>query len=185
MVIVRTGEIALAETEATIGHEPDVVALELEALYRTLSKQVERIVRFAVQAPDPLIEDACQFAWVRLVHHQTRVRRDTALTWLVRTALHEAFKLLGRRRREDSLDKELEDCGELPMPDPRPGPAELCEQREQLGRLASLPLRQQRLLWSYGLGLKYEEIAARDGVTRRVVERRLARARASLRAVGE
>jgi RNA polymerase sigma factor (sigma-70 family) len=182
MVIVQTGEIALAGTSATAGGDSDVVDLELDALYRTLATQVERIVRFAVQAPDPLIEDACQFAWVRLVHNQTRVRADAALTWLVRTALHEAFKLLRRSRREQSLDAELEDRPELPTPDLRPGPADLCEQRERLRLPAELSPYHQRLLWSYGLGLKYAEIAARDGVPQRVVERQLARARASLRA---
>src|SRR5437588_9963338 len=111
---------------------------DLDQLYRAISRRLERIVRLAVQAPDPVIEDACQFAWSRLVHHRTRVRRETALPWLVKTALHEAFKLLGRDRRERSLDAELEDRGELDTPDLRPGPFDLLEQREQLSRLTSL-----------------------------------------------
>jgi RNA polymerase sigma factor (sigma-70 family) len=158
------------------------VGAEVGELYRALSKQLERIVRQDVRAPDLLIEDACQFAWARLVHHQARVRRETALAWLVRTAVHEALKLLGRRRRERSLDAEADERGEMPAPDLRPGPSELYDQRERLGSLATLPTRQQRLLWLYGLGLNYEEIASRDGCTPRAVERQLQRARASLRA---
>ena len=35
----------------------------LVELYGQLSKRLERIVRRDVRAPDPVIEDACQFAW--------------------------------------------------------------------------------------------------------------------------
>ena len=155
----------------------DVVGGEIGELYRTLAKPLERIVRGGVQAPEPVIEDACQFAWARLVHHRTRVRRDTVLAWLVMTARHEAFKLLGHRRHELSLD----DGDELTSADPRPGPSDICEQRERLRGLSSLSLRQQRLLWLYGLGLSYQEIAIRDGCTPRAVERQLQRARTRLR----
>lgn len=160
------------------------VGSDLDELYRALSKPLERIVRMAVRAPDPLIEDACQFAWARLVHHQARIRPEAALAWLVKTALHEAFKLLGRGGRERSLEAALEDRAELSAPDLRPGPADLYEQRERLSRLTSLSRRQQRLLWLYGLGLKYEEIAAQEGCTVRAVERQLARARAHLEGGG-
>jgi RNA polymerase sigma factor (sigma-70 family) len=171
-------------TQALAAETEVVAGSDVGELYRTLSKQVERIVRVGVQAPDPLIEDACQFAWARLVHLQARVSRESALTWLVTTAVNEALKLIRRRRREQSLDAELEDCGEIPAPDLRPGPPDVCEQRERLSALASLSPRQQRLLWLYGLGLKYEEIAIYDGCTSRTVERQLQRARASLRAAG-
>jgi RNA polymerase sigma factor (sigma-70 family) len=153
----------------------------LGELYRAISKDLERIVRFGVRAPDPVIEDACQFAWARLVHHQARVGRDDARAWLVKTAMREAFKLIGRGSRDDSLEAELEACGEIPAPDLRPGPAEVYEQRERLDTLSSLSPRQGRLLWLYGLGLSYEEIAVQDGCTSRTVERQLQRARRSLR----
>jgi RNA polymerase sigma factor (sigma-70 family) len=104
------------------------------------------------------------------------------LAWLVKTAVHEAFKLTGRGCREQSLDVELDERGEMHAPDPRPGPSELYDQRERLATLAALSTRQQRLLWLYGLGLSYDEIASRDGCTPRTVERHLQRARASLRA---
>lgn len=155
--------------------------LDLAALYRGLSKQLERIVRVGVYAPDPVIEEACQSAWVRLIVHQARVRQDGARAWLVRTAVREAFRLLGRSDREPSLEAELEEHGELRTADPRPGPDDRYEHRERLSAIASLSCRQQRLLWLYGLGLSYEEIAARDGCTARTVERQLKRARETLR----
>jgi RNA polymerase sigma factor (sigma-70 family) len=160
---------------------PPVVDSDIGELYRVLAKQVERIVRVGVRAPDPLIEDACQCAWARLVQHQARVRRETALAWLVKTALHEAIKSVRRGNRELSLDTEIDGQKAIPASDFRPGPSEVFEQRERLSSLSSLPPRQQRLLWLYGLGLTYEEIAARDGCTPRTVERQLKRARTVLR----
>lgn len=160
---------------AISGGDPDV-----GELYRDLSRRLERIVRGAVQAPDSLVEEACQFAWARLVQHQARVGRETAQAWLVKTALREAFKLAGRGRRELSLDADLDQDREIAAL--APGPAAVCEQREQLRAMRTLSLRQQRLLWLNALGLSYEEIAVRDGCTSRTVERQLQRGRATLRA---
>lgn len=154
---------------------------DVAELYRTRSRQLERIVRACVQGPDPVIEEACQFAWARLVHHRARVRRETALAWLVQTARREALKLASRSRRDLSLEAELDEWGEIPTPDPRPGPADVYEQRERLRGVGVLPARQQRLVWLYALGLGYEEVAGRDGCTSRTVERQLQRARAMLR----
>ena len=155
--------------------------LDLAELYRVLSKQLERIVRGGVYAPDPVIEEACQSAWARLIDHQATVRKDGARAWLVRTAVREALRLLGRSDREPSLEAELEERGENLSADLRPGPADRYEHRERLSAIASLSRRQQRLLWLYGLGLSYEEIASRDGCTARTVERQLKRARDALR----
>ena len=159
--------------------ESGPVGYEVGELYRALSEPLERVVRSDVHAPASVIEDACQFAWVRLVHHRGTVRRETAFGWLVKTALHEAFKLIRRAGREVSLEAEIEAGHD--KPDDRPGPPDLYERRERLGTLSSLSARQQRLLWLYGLGLTYGEIAARDGCTPRTVERQLQRARAMLR----
>ncbi len=119
----------------------------------------ERIVRGDVRAPEPVIEEACQFAWSRLVYHQHRVHRETALGWLAQD-------------REPGGDQAAfgaaaVSCRSIPRRPPRaaprlmvdPGPAELVERRARLATLATLPLRQQRLLWLRGLGLSYEEIA--------------------------
>src|SRR5437763_2071052 len=68
-------------------------------LYSALSGRLEQIVRGGVCGSDAVIEDACQFAWSRLVHHGDRVRHDTALGWLAKTAVREAFKLTRRQAR--------------------------------------------------------------------------------------
>jgi RNA polymerase sigma factor (sigma-70 family) len=156
-------------------------AVDVSDLYRSLSNSLQRIVRGVVHAPDPVIEEACQFAWSRLVYHQRHVRPENAQSWLVTTATREVLRLRRRATREVSLDAAVAD------EDLRPvlidsGPVEPVERRERLEMLTRLPPRQRRVLWLRGLGFSYEEIARRDGCTRRTVERQLAHARLTLRA---
>ncbi len=149
-------------------------------LYGLLSGRLEQIVRLDVRAPDAVIEDACQFAWSRLLHHRDRVHRETVLSWLVRTAVHEALKLLRRHRREISLDAAAEET-DPEMPGLGATPVELIECRERLAELGRLTERQQRALWLHALGLSYAEIARYEGCTTRTVERQLLRARQRIR----
>lgn len=161
---------------------------DITELYRSLSGRVEQIVRRDVNAPDPVIEDACQFAWSRFVHHRHRVRRETVLPWLVRTAVREALKLIRRENRELSLDAALNTTSGSALDDGRPlcvrtpAPDELLEYRERLAEIRRLPERQQRLLWLHAAGLSYVEMARHEGYTLRTVERQLLRARRRLRA---
>ncbi|HSC02168.1 MAG TPA: sigma-70 family RNA polymerase sigma factor [Solirubrobacteraceae bacterium] len=145
-------------------------------LYGLLARRLEQIVRIGVRAPDAVIEDACQFAWSRLLHNRDRVHRDTVMGWLVRTAVHEAFKLLRSGRRELSLEAEAEDA--LPSDATL---SELIECRERLAELNRLPERQQRAVWLHALGCSYAEIAVHEGCTTRTVERQLLRARQAIR----
>jgi RNA polymerase sigma factor (sigma-70 family) len=174
---MRTAQgLAVADAEGAIG--------DLGELYRSLSKRLEQIVRVGVQAPDAVIEDACQFAWSRLVHHRERVHRETALGWLVKTAVHEAFKLTRRGCRDLSLDAAVEQRSDLAPAGASSSLEDLLEQHERLATVSSLPRRQQRLLWLRALGLSYEEIGAHERCTPRTVERQLTRARRALRAAG-
>lgn len=154
---------------------------DLSELYRALSGRLERIVRSDVRAADAVIEDACQFAWSRLVYHRERVDADKALSWLAKTAVHEAFKLIRRDDREMSLDAALEHRDEPAIGVQSPGPEELLEHRQSLDAIRSLPERQQRLLWLHGLGLSYAEMAVYTGCTTRTVERQLLRAKHAVR----
>ena len=154
---------------------------DLAELYGQLSKRLERIVRRDVRAPAPVIEDACQSAWVTLVSHRDRVRRATTLPWLVKTAQHEAFKLVRRDGRDHSLEATLEMAGDAPLRLTAPDPHELAAAHDQLGQLERLPPRQQRLMWLQGFGLSYAEMAQCTGDTTRTVERQLLRARQAVR----
>jgi RNA polymerase sigma factor (sigma-70 family) len=153
---------------------------DVDELYRRLAPRLRQIVRTNVRAPEPVVEDACQIAWSRLIRDSERVRREAALSWLATTAVREASKLSRRDRRELSLDAELERTGELPFPSSAPGPAEVVELRERLGEVRQLPERQQRLVWMHAAGLTYVEMADRTGDSRRTVERQLLRAKGKL-----
>lgn len=155
---------------------------DLGELYAALARRLEQIVRLDVHAREPVIEEACQFAWSALAYHQQRVRRDAALSWLATTAVHEAFKLIRRDARELSLDATLETAGETALPLGVPVPEELVQRRERLAVVGRLPERQQRLVWLHALGLSYAEMAAHEGYSTRTVERQLLRARNTLRA---
>ena len=167
-------------------HAPvSVAADELEALYLALSRRLEQLVRMDVRAPEAVIEDACQVAWIRLVRNADRVRRDAVLSWLATTAVREAYKLTRRESREAVPRRGvLEHADGLPGVPRSPGPHEVLEQRERLARLRALPERQQRLLWLHALGYSYAEMAAHDGLTRRTVERQLLRAKGRVRGDG-
>jgi RNA polymerase sigma factor (sigma-70 family) len=156
---------------------------DVAELYAAQAARVRCLVSAGVRAPEAVVEDACQFAWSRLILHRARVRPETATAWVVRTAIHEAFKLTRRRGRDLSLDALTEEAGELGEPSAvaTSGPLEeLVEHRARLESLRILPERQQRLVWLQGLGLSYAEMAGQTGDSRRTVERQLLRAKQAL-----
>jgi RNA polymerase sigma factor (sigma-70 family) len=153
---------------------------DIGELYRRFSARLEQIVRSGVRSSDAVVEDACQFAWSRLLLHRARVREDTAVGWLVTTAIREAFKLSRRGARELSLDEALE-IGIDPV-SPAPGPWERLVQREQVAAVRRLPVARQRIVWLQALGFSYSEIAQLESCTPRTIDRHLGRARSTLRA---
>ena len=98
--------------------------------------------------------------------------------------VHEAFSSSRRDGRELSLELAAEATPGILFRAVVPGPDEVLEQRERLDSLRTLPERQQRMLWLQGLGLSYDDIAARTGCTSRTVERQLLRAKRALREAG-
>ena len=165
----------------------DVAALDVAAAYRSLAGRLEQIVRFDVRASDAVIEDACQFAWSRLVMHAGRVRPESTLSWLTRTAIHEAVKLVRRADRELSLEAEgyagalSGDGSWSAMGEQGSNPHQRAEQLERLALIRRLPLRQQRMVWLHAVGLSYDEISGEVGCSRRTVERQLLRAKRAVR----
>ena len=154
-------------------------------LYNDLQPQLVRILVSNLQAPEWIVDDACQSAWGSLLEHGGAVAAGGELGWLSTTATRAALRLL---RRERSAE-----CGEEPPPlvsldalrVPEPGPARSFELRERLAEVKRLPLRQQRLLMLHGFGYEYDEIAAATGESRRTIARQLTRARRQLRLADE
>jgi RNA polymerase sigma factor (sigma-70 family) len=169
------GAAVQIDDESVLGKIADVAEL-----YAGNAVLVRRLVRHEVRAPEPVIEDACQFAWSRLVDHRARVRRATAVAWLVKTARHEAVKQARREGRELSLEVLLDEAGELTEIASVPSAEEMFERRATLASLGILAERQRRLIWLQGLGLSYVEMAEQTGATTRTVERQLLRARRRL-----
>lgn len=149
-------------------------------LYRTLSPRVQRSVRHQVKTSPENVEDACHFAWVAFLRHTEKVRRETALTWLTTTALHEAYKLIARQKRTDSLEQTLETRPQPAASVSADEPAERASQREQIALVRQLPKRQQKIVWLQAAGLSHAQIAAATGDTARTVQRQLYRARHTL-----
>lgn len=167
--------------ELTVDNGPMAGIDEVGELYTERWAQVRRLVRYAVRAPEPVIDEACQVAWSRLVDHRDRVGRATAVGWLVATAQREALAQVRRSARELSLDAILEQRGDIDVARRAPGPEEMVEARARLESVGRLPERQQRLVWLQALGLSYDEMAAGTGASRRTVERQILRARRTLR----
>jgi RNA polymerase sigma factor (sigma-70 family) len=154
---------------------------DVAELYAAHATRVRRLVRLGVTAPDAVIEDACQVAWMRLVDHRARIHRETATRWLVRVAVHEALKLLDRGARDVSLDELADESGESPLRSPDLI-EELADRRSRLAAIGDLPTRQQRLVWLQICGFSYAEMVGETGDTYRTVERQLLRAKRSLSA---
>ncbi|HEX3688282.1 MAG TPA: sigma factor-like helix-turn-helix DNA-binding protein [Solirubrobacteraceae bacterium] len=155
----------------------------MAALYARSAGVVRGRVCSEVTASEAVIDDACQFAWVRLLHHGHRVGRDRAVSWLITTALHEVFKLVRRDGHDLSLEQLMEETGDLRINRTAPAPQEVVGARLRLELLRELPERQERLMWLRGLGFGYPEMAVETDMTFRTIDRQLTRARRNIRLV--
>ena len=131
--------------ECAVGHIGAVAEL-----YARAAGLVRGQVCSEVTAPEAVIDDACQFAWIRLLHHRDRVARDRAVSWLITTALHEAFKLVRRASHDLSLEQLLEETDDLRINRSAPAPEEAVGARLRLELLQELPERQEHLIWLRG-----------------------------------
>ena len=152
---------------------PDLVG----ELYAAESARVRRAVRRGVRARPGLIEDACQSAWARYVGAQDRVNRDAAISWLITTAIREAWRLARHEGRDLSLETLLNDTDDSEWEPLAPDMEEIAGLRLRLEALRSLPERQGRLVWLQGIGLSYADMALQTGDSPRTVQRQLLRGR--------
>ncbi len=152
----------------------------LEALYLELQHQLVRILTRNLEAPEWVIDEACQTAWGLLVLQGPEVATGQELGWLSTTATRSALRML---RRERFSEPQAELSQPVRLDDRRatgPDPERAVELRERLAEIKRLPVRQQRVVMLHGFGYEYEEIAAVTGETRRTVARQLSRARQRL-----
>jgi RNA polymerase sigma factor (sigma-70 family) len=163
--------------------KPRLVGDEAE-LFERYAERLIRVMHKAVDAPHHVIEEACSIAWLQLI--RTQPERGAVLAWLRVVATHEVLRLLGRDRREASLDEPTTagvDSGEEFKP-ALGRTAELestLEAREALEQIGRLPERQRRIFGLHVAGLSYDEIGAETGDSWLTVARQISRARLSLR----
>ena len=164
----RINLVSIRLNMALIEELTEIGAGEVGELYGSFADRLEQIVRLDVRASDALIEDACQVAWFRLLHHCQRVHRETVMAWLARTAVNEALEVAAPRPARTAArrrDRGRRGAGEFPVAGATPH--ELADLRERLQEVHRLPERQQRLVWLHALGLSYAEMAAHEGCTLR------------------
>jgi DNA-directed RNA polymerase specialized sigma24 family protein len=162
-------------------HEDPMTSTDVVRLYVEFQPRLQRMVSGCVRPPAPVLEDACQAAWMALIGNRERVELARAPGWLVQTAVHEALRLIALADRENSLDLELEERAVFPDLGTVPGPEDRVMGWQRVHSLARLPVRQQRLIWLRALGLSYEEMASHEHCTGRTVRRQLERAGRALR----
>jgi DNA-directed RNA polymerase specialized sigma24 family protein len=154
---------------------------DVEKLYRRHHRELHRAVSRAVQAPNELIEDACQTAWAILLRRVPE--RDQVFAWLRVVAIHEAYQLSAIDRRDARLERLCSQEGDWNevIADPRTL-EDAIEALEALRALASLPEHRRVDLALKVAGYSYEEIRARTPArTRTNVNKSLVKARAEIR----
>ena len=172
------GEVAPGTTPQP---DPRLSPIDVVVLYGTFQRRLEQMVAAGVRAPAAVVEDACQAAWMGLIRYREQIDGPSAPGWLVRTAVHEALRLLQEEDREDSLEGALEERVGEPFRHTGPGPEDQVWERQRVHSLRRLSVRQQRLVWLRALGLSYEEMASYEQCTCRTVRRQMERARRNLR----
>lgn len=157
----------------------------MDVLYVELQPQLVRIVAANLQAPEGVIEDACQTAWGALLIHRGALAPGSELGWLCTTATREALRLIRSERATTPLHELAEPVSLDAHRPATPDPEQALQARERLAEIRRLPVRQQRMVWLHGFGYDYLEIAAATGDSRRTVERQLTRARQRLARLGD
>ena len=161
---------------------------DLGLLYARAAPSLRRLIGDWMRLPDAVLDDACQVAWLRYMSHRRRVARPAVLSWLLRTAAHEACRSLSRHDNEVSLEAlqaaEDEPDGDWERWLGRDPTDDLDDHVFRVQALGALAPRQRRMMWLQGSGLSYEEIARATGDSPRTVERQLVRARRELEAAG-
>lgn len=158
-------------------------------LYRRHHRALLARTRRAVRAPEALIEDACQFAWLALCRHQPE--RDNVLAWLGVVARHEALRLVGQWKRltpassvsiTDERGNRQEFDPDL-TPAPERDPLDALDARATFDALAALKPAQRSALALKAFGFSYREIQRLCGDrTYTWVNRHITEGRAALRA---
>ena len=151
----------------------------------------ERLVRLvaprASWVSEHTLEDACSHAWLQLLRHpdiDLSAPYGRTLGWLATTAVREAWRL-DRTNRATTTAANTADLGTLAASRGRAAPSseELALTHDRLDLVREIPERPRRFLLRLMIGYSYDEIAAQEHTSYRVVNRQVARAKRLLRQI--
>jgi DNA-directed RNA polymerase specialized sigma24 family protein len=163
----------------------------LASFFAANERYLRRSVYRHALADHARIEDACAFAWLKLVSRPDITLDRQGFAWLATVAIHEAWRLPRDEREwpaggflpESDRDDEVnEPAG--PVSDPADLALARKLHRDRLARFACLKPRERRDLILLAGGYGYSEIAQLTGSTYTAVNRRITEGRARLRPVG-
>jgi RNA polymerase sigma factor (sigma-70 family) len=168
--LISSSRPILAAKRSTIAQAPPGIggwAREYAAdLHRFLRKR---------QFVESDIKDVCQEVYLRLLRFERTEVIQNPLAYLFRVAANVAHDFRLRQVQWSPLEAE-----QLEAPTPEPGPDQILDTEYRNLRLAEMlatlpPLSRAALVLHSQEELTYEQIAARLGVTRRVIKRAIAR----------
>lgn len=142
-------------------------------LFRDHHDPLVRSVSRALKIPVAVAEDASSVAWLVLLRSQPR--RDHIAAWLRVVAIREAIRLWDLEVLDVPYDPDEAERFAMASMDLAIQARELLEAVGDLGR------RQRQVLIPLAAGYSYDEIAAATGMSLRLVDRTLRRARRRLR----
>ncbi len=117
----------------------------IAAIYAAHDQQLRRLVARRANANDATIDDACSYAWTRLVTHEQvslGPPRCSALAWLTTTAVHRAWELTNHDARTH-LVASLDELGLLAAAHGHSAPSaeDVAAQHLRLDLVAQIPER--------------------------------------------
>jgi RNA polymerase sigma factor (sigma-70 family) len=143
--------------------------------YATEHARLRAVVARAVNTSDANIDDACSFAWLRLLTNQPR--RATAFGWLAKVAIREAWRLDRTERARSTVTGHLHS---LEIADEADRAEERLAFEEMLEALATIHPRKRAMLVMHTLGFTCAEIAVAHGINPQRARELIYRARLQL-----
>jgi DNA-directed RNA polymerase specialized sigma24 family protein len=157
---------------------------QIAAMYSAHHAQLHRVVERRGSPEHATVQDACAFAWTRLLtadQVDLRAPRWRAVGWLTTVAVHEAWRLNAIDQRAGAFDPDMLDAISIGRERAVPAAHDVAAQHLRLDLVAQIPERPRRFLLRLALGYSYDEISAAEGVSQTTTSRQIARAKRILR----
>lgn len=150
-------------------------------LFERYSERLRRTTQLAIRTTPDIVDDACAFAWMKLLSNQPR--RETVYAWLKTVARNRALRLdqLERDHARRSVSVDLNSGSDYLIAAER-GRAEVAQGMLELReRLQELPPRQREIVFLHAAGWRDSELAEHYGLSYSRVNQLFARACAQMR----